>query len=468
MKTHLKNITLLYIEDDLALRQATVDFLTLYCGRIIIAGDGLQGLELFSQGGIDVVLTDIRMPHMDGLTFAAELKRRSPETPLLFYTAFTEIPYLLKGIELGVAGFVQKPTDAAQLLAALQRAALPIVQSRQLQGLEHELHLSVENLLGKGPRLKMLALQVERVAHTDFTVLIQGETGSGKSRLAAIIHDLSPLRAGPFVTVQLGAIPESLIAAELFGHEKGAFTGADRKREGLVKAAEGGTLFLDDIDAAPPAIQAMLLRLVEEKIFCPLGSNQKSVAKIRIIAACNKPLLLEAEEGRFRLDLYYRLAGMSIELPALRTIPEDISTLTDQFLRETCLEIGRPIPEITPEVYTILQSQPWPGNIRELRNTIRRVALFADRSIDENCLIDCNVAERSPTTPLPATQEPRAAALPLAMHAVERWALLRALDAAGGKKMVAARLLEMNYYTFRRRLARFNLDSDHLDKDIHA
>jgi DNA-binding NtrC family response regulator len=154
---------------------------------------------------------------------------------------------------------------------------------------------------------------------------------------------------------------------------------------------------------------------------------------------------------------------MTIELPSLRTIPEDIPALTDQFLRETCLELGRPIPEITPEVYAIMQAQPWPGNIRELRNTIRRIALFADRSIDEICLIDCNVAERSPTATLPATRKATTdAALPLAMHAVERWALLRALDAAAGRKMVAARLLEMNYYTFRRRLARFGLDSDQL------
>jgi DNA-binding NtrC family response regulator len=451
----LKHLTLLFVEDQNLLRQAMRDLLAPYCGRLLLATNGREALEIFQRDKPDLVLTDIIMPEMDGITLTEHLSRLSPGTPVVFYSAFSDVPNLLRGIELGVAGFVPKPCADKKLLTTLQKAALPILQKRQLFELKDELQLSVEQMLGKGPKLKAIAAQVVRIARSHYAVLIQGETGSGKSRLAAMIHNLSPRSDKPFVTVQLGAIPESLVAADLFGHEKGAFTGAEKKREGRIGAAKGGTLFLDDIDAAPPSVQAMLLQLVEEKSYHPLGSNRKAHADIRIVVASNKDLAAEATAGNFRQDLYYRLATFMIEMPPLRAIPEDLPLLAAKFLREACHELEKAPPVITEESMALLKSHAWPGNIRELRNVIKHAAVMTDAQITPDDLR--GVIGQQP----PAATAPGAGVdLPLDMGEVEKWALKRGLEAAEGKKMVAARLLGMNYYTFRRRLAKYGMDND--------
>ncbi len=459
----LKHIKLLFAEDQKLLREAMGDLLAPHCRKVLFATNGREALDLFHKEKPDLVLTDIIMPEMNGIALTEELRRISPETPVVFYSAFSDVPYLLRGIELGVAGFVPKPCEDEKLLSTLQKAALPVLQKKQLLGLNSELRQSVEQMLGKGPKLRKIAGQVVRIARSNYAVLVQGETGSGKSRLASMIHDLSPRAEKPFVTVQLGAIPESLVAADLFGHEKGAFTGAERKREGLVKAARGGTLFLDDIDAAHPAVQALLLQLVEEKSYHPLGSNRKAHADIRVIAASNKDLAAEAASGNFRQDLYYRLATFMIEMPPLRCIPEDIPTLAGKFLREACHESGRPPLEISEEGMLQLQAHSWPGNIRELRNVIKHAAIMADDLVSpdtiQEILGEMDPAVKSSASP-GHSSELSPDDLPLKMAEVEKWALKRALAAADGKKMVAARLLDMNYYTFRRRMARYGLDDD--------
>lgn len=456
----LKELTLLFVEDERLLRKAMGDFLSRFFRRVLCAVDAQEALALFAREKPDLVLTDIIMPGMDGIALTEELHRRSPETAVVLYSAFTEVPYLLRGIELGVAGFVPKPSEDAKLLSVLAKAALPVLQRRRLQGLEAELSQSLQQMLGHGPAMKTLANQVLRIARTDYSLLIQGETGSGKSRLASIVHGLSLRASRPLVTVQLGSIPEALIAAELFGHEKGAYTGADRRREGLVSAAHKGTLFLDDIDAAPPSVQALLLRLVEEKCYHPLGSNRRIDADLRIIAASNRNLADEVAAGRFRQDLYYRLAGLLVSLPPLRSIPGDLPDLTAQFLAESCREIGCEPFALDAEGMAVLAGHPWPGNIRELRNLIRRAVVLADPDITPQLLRQLlQPQESSPHDPLPSA-DPDLPGLPLTMDAVEQWALQRALRAAGGKKMQAARLLGMNYYTFRRRCARFGLEGE--------
>jgi DNA-binding NtrC family response regulator len=457
----LKHLTLLFVEDQNLLRKVMGDLLTPHFGKVLFATNGREALDIFQREKPDLVLTDIIMPVMDGITLTEQLGHLSPGTPVVFFSAFSDVPNLLRGIELGVAGFVPKPCADEKLLATLQKAALPVLQKRQLHGLKSELMQSVEQMLGKGPKLKAIASQVVRIARSNYAVLIQGETGAGKSRLASMIHDLSPRADQPFVTVQLGAIPESLVAADLFGHEKGAFTGAERKREGLVSAVRGGTLFLDDIDAAPPAVQALLLQLVEEKSYLPLGSNRKTHADIRIVAASNKDLAAEAAAGTFRQDLYYRLATFMIEMPPLRAIPEDIPALADKFLLEVCHEIGSPPLEISEDALAMLQAHSWPGNIRELRNVIKHAAVMADDRISPVVLRGI-LGETNSEAGFMADQGESSDAspesLPLKMAEVEKWALQRALAAAAGKKMVAARLLDMNYYTFRRRLERYGMD----------
>ncbi|PLX96715.1 MAG: hypothetical protein C0621_01520 [Desulfuromonas sp.] len=450
----LKSATLLIVEDDVCLRQATVALMRRHLKTVYGAENGRDALALFHQHRPDLVLTDLRMPEMDGLTLTEKLREISPETPVLLFTAFSDSPTLIRGIELGVAGFIPKPATSEQLLTPLLKAARPILQKQQVQGLQQELQLSVERLLGRGETLSAIAAQTARIARTDYPLLLQGETGSGKSRLAGLVHRLSPRHEHPFVTVQLGALPESLVASELFGHQKGAFTDATQSRRGRIAEADGGTLFLDDIDAAPLTVQGMLLQLVEEQTYTPVGSNCPEHVNLRIIAASNRDLAAMALAGTFRQDLYYRLAGLLIDLPPLRNIPEEIPPLANLLLEECCLELGRPPLRLEKETLKILCHHPWPGNVRQLRNTLRQAALLAGHKIDGD-QIEQFLCGSSSSCPTPV---PKEETFSMTMEEVERWAFRRALEAAGQKKMVAARLLDLNYYTFKRRLARLGLD----------
>ncbi len=273
----LKHMTLLFVEDQKLLRQAMGDLLAPHCGRIVFGTNGREALDLFRREKPDLVLTDIIMPEMDGITLTENLHQSSPDTPVVFYSAFSDVPYLLRGIELGVAGFVPKPCEDGKLLATLQKAALPVLQKKQLLGLKSELLHSVEQLLGKGPKLRGIAGQVVRIARSNYAVLVQGETGSGKSRLASIVHDLSPRADKPFVPVQLGAIPASLVASELFGHEKGAFTGAERKREGLVSSARGGRSFSMTSMRLPPRSRPFCSSWWRKKATSPWAATARPI-----------------------------------------------------------------------------------------------------------------------------------------------------------------------------------------------
>lgn len=456
----LKSLTILLVEDEKELRRETAAFLELYCNRVIQAENGREAISLVDTESPDLVISDIRMPVMDGLKLAACLKQRSPEIPVIFCTAFTETSYLLKAIELGVAAFVRKPVDTDEFLAAIYKAAVPVLQRREIKGLSAELTAAINIQMGDSPALQVVAEQAARVARTSFTVLLKGETGSGKSRLASIIHRLSPRREQPLITVQLGALPLHLIESELFGHLKGSFTGADLARTGLVEAAQRGTLFLDDIDACPPNIQAKLLRFVEEKKFTPVGSVTEKTLDVRIISASNRDLKQEAKTGHFREDLYYRLADITIVLPPLRETRDIVVPLSQKFLQETCDELGREIPRLDDEAASLLTTMAWPGNIRQLKSVIRRAALNAGAVITVADIAD---QETRPAmiyaTPGDSTNV-APPPFPCGMDKLESWLLEQALHYCDGKRMKTAMMLGMNYYTFRRRLERHGLSTE--------
>ena len=455
--TDLVHLSILLVEDEVELRHETVAFLQLYCNRVIQAKNGREALVLIEEQRPDLVISDIRMPVMDGLELAACLKVRWPDLPLIFCTAFTETGYLLKAIELGVAAFVRKPVDTDELLAAIAKASLPLLQQLEIGALYDELTASVGVQMGDTPCQRAIAEQAARVARTPFNVLLEGETGTGKSRLATIIHNLSARRDGRFITVHMGALPLNLAESELFGHVKGAFTGADRNHTGLTEAADGGTMFLDDIDSCPVELQAKLLRFVEEKKFTPLGSTVEKKVDVRIIAASNRNLKVEALAGRFRQDLYYRLADTTIIMPPLRGTPDAIAPLALKFLRETCDELGRNRLFFSDEALSMLSRMPWPGNIRQLKSVVRCAAL------DAGSVIGAAEIELLADPAVTVTQAPDNAGLnapppfPCGMDELESWSLEQALSYCGGKRMKTAMMLGMNYYTFRRRLEKHGI-----------
>lgn len=452
--TDLKCLTILLVEDEEELRCETAAFLKIYCGHVIQAANGREALIQVEEQRPNLVISDIRMPIMDGLEFASRLKTLSPNMPLIFCTAFTETSYLLKAIELGVSAFVRKPVDTDELMAAISRAALPLLQRREIDGLSDELMASIREQIGDTPAQRVIVEQATRVARTSFNILLGGETGTGKSRLASIIHTLSLRRNAPFITVQMGALSLNLAESELFGHSKGAFTGADRNRTGLAESADGGTMFLDDIESCPMELQVKLLRFVEEKKFTPLGSSVEKKVDVRIIAASNSNLKEEALAGRFRQDLYYRLADTTIILPPLRDTPEAIAPLALKFLRESCDELGCVVPLLNEDARSVLTRMTWPGNIRQLKSVIRRAALNAGNIIAAaDIAIQADAASIQPINNGAPVPPP----FPCCMDTLECWSLEQALHYCGGKRMKTAMMLGMNYYTFRRRLEKHGI-----------
>lgn len=458
----LKNLSILIAEDEPDLRRETAAFLEIYFGRVIAAADGREALTLFKNHTPDIVMSDIRMPVMDGVEMAARLKETAPDVPLIFCTAYTDTDYLLKAIELGVAAFVRKPVNTDELLAVLVKSALPILQRLEITGLASELAASMTQLLGDSPAMQTVADMAARVARSNFNVLIQGETGTGKSRLAGIIHSLSRRREHPFTTVQLAAIPQQLAESELFGHVRGAFTGAERNKTGLLEASQGGTVFLDDIESCPARLQAKLLHFVEEKRFTPVGSTKEVQSDARIIAASNRNLKFEVTAGRFREDLYYRLADYTIPLPPLRDARDTIIPLASKFLHDTCDELDRPLPLLDDSAKQLLAGHDWPGNIRQLQSSIRRAVLHAGDVISAESLL--GVIENLTGPPARRAQDAMPASapppFPCSMDTLEKWSLGHALQFCGGKRMKTAAMLGMNYYTFRRRLAKHGISGD--------
>ena len=386
----------------------------------------------------DVIVTDLRLPGAGGLEVLEAARIRDARSAVILMTAYGTIEAAVEAMRRGAFDFVQKPFDLEQLEV---RVAKALEHGRLLREVTHlraerAARFAPENIVGSSPALQSAIELARRVASSRSTALVTGETGTGKELIAGLIHGLSARADGPFVKMNCAALPETLLESELFGHERGAFTGADRVRIGRFEQAHGGTLFLDEIGDMAPATQAKLLRVLQDREFTRLGGSRPLRADVRIVAATNRELEREMRAGRFREDLFYRLNVIRIAMPALRERPDDVEALAAHFALHFAREMGRPDRRLSPAAMARLRAHAWHGNVRELRNVIERAVLLADGERIEAS--DVDVCEAPELLPVPA--EPGAAA-GLTMRAVERSLVLSALARAGFVQKDAAQLL---------------------------
>ena len=437
---------ILIIDDEKLIRLLLREILQSKGFSIIEASSGRDALEIFPKERPDSVLLDLKMPDMDGIETMRKLKKIDPEIPIIIVTAYGDIPTAVETIKLGAYDFIVKSPSTDSIVLTLNRAVEKLELERAVKRLNTAVETSLEWLLGRSDAMKRIIQQIKQVAQSDFSIIIQGETGTGKSIVAQTIHNLSKRAEKPFVTVDMGAIPESLVESELFGHEKGAFTGAEKKKKGFFDVADSGTILIDELQNMSPFMQSKLLSVAEKKKTYPLGSTQPIHTDVRIIAATNTEIKRNVMEKKFREDLFFRLGEFIISLPPLRKRIEDIPFLAHRFLTEAGAELNKQTREISDTAVTILMQYPWPGNVRELKNVVRRAVLFSDNGIVRPEHLDfltedkCGFNDTSRVLPLKELSA-------MAAREVEKKAIKHALDLTKGNKTKAASILQIDYKT---------------------
>ncbi|HEY2732215.1 MAG TPA: sigma-54 dependent transcriptional regulator [Polyangia bacterium] len=419
--------------------------------EVLAAHDGPSGLEKAAAERPELVIVDLQLPGLDGLEVLQRLKDRHPELPVVMLTAHGEVKTAVRATQLGAFDYLTKPVDADELALAVRRAlelrALQVEVETLRRQVGDEGGLAAQ--MGPSAAIASVVEQVRTVAATSFSVLVVGETGTGKELVAQAVHKQSERRARPFVALDCGAIPEALLESELFGHERGAFTGAERRRAGQFHLAEGGSLFLDEIGNLPMSLQAKLLRVLESRQVQSVGAGRATPIDVRFIAATNDDLQARVTAGQFRADLYFRLAQYTIALPPLRERRDDLPALALRFLREVSVELRRPVQGIAPEALALLEKHPWPGNVRELRNAVRQAVLHSKEAIVQRGAFQKVLGKSAPASARAAG----AAGASLkevadrAAREAERDAIAEALRVTRGNKSQAARALRTDFKT---------------------
>ena len=451
--------TLLVVEDEAKMRRLLELNLSEDGYTVLTAADAETGLNTLRQEKVDLVVTDLKLPGMNGLEFLQAVKRTNAAVPVVLMTAYGTVETAVEAMKAGASDYVLKPFSLEEIRLIL-RKELDVHRLREEnRSLREALgeRYQFRNIVARSPKMQEVLATVERVAPTNSTVLLGGESGVGKDLIARAIHEHSRRSAGPFIKINCTAIPENLLESELFGYEKGAFTGANNAKPGKFELADKGTIFLDEIGDVPGSIQVKLLHVLQDREFERLGGTKTLKVDVRVLAATNQDLRAALEQGTFRQDLYYRLNVVPISIPPLRERKEEIPYLVDYFIARFARESGKPLSGITPTALRVLMDFHWPGNVRELENIIERaVALSTGTIIDvPDIRLDVSVARPAPTS--------AAAPFPpegMTLEQYEDEIIRESLRRASGNKSQAARLLGLSRNALRYRLSKIGVADD--------
>ncbi|MGB2832338.1 MAG: sigma 54-interacting transcriptional regulator [Methylotenera sp.] len=412
---------------------------------VIAASSAQQALSLFSMKPVALVISDLRMPDMDGFALFEAIHRLDSTIPFILLTAHGSIPEAVHATQQGVFSFLTKPFESKVLLELVANA-LKITPSHQQKSEEDDTWRA--SIISGSQQMQSLLSQAKLVAASDASVLIQGESGTGKELLAQSIHNASPRHQQPFIAINCAAIPEALLESELFGHKKGAFTGATRDHQGLFQNADGGTLFLDEIGDMPPSIQAKLLRALQERVIRPVGGSSQVAINVRVICATHKNLIEEMQANRFRKDLYYRINVVGLEIPPLAARREDIPLLANYFLANLNKKYHKKINGFAPEAFELLLAAPWPGNVRQLQNIVEQVVVLSTTSIITSGLVQKALQDNISSI----------ISFDVARKNFEQQYLINLLKATQGNVTQAARIADRNRTEFYKILERHQIN----------
>jgi len=444
----------LVVEDHENERRAVMQLLKAE-GFCVFGAENADKALSYIEENIDVVLSDLNMGDVSGLDLLQLWKKRKSDVLFILFTGHSSINSAVEAIKAGAYDYVTKPVNPEELIFLIRRAIETLQKDRELENLRRRLDqkFGLSQIIGQSKQMKDVFAKIQRAASVDSTVLILGESGTGKELVAQALHHNSPRKKGPFVAVNCAAVPETLVESELFGHVRGAFTGATDRRVGRFEQADGGTLFIDEIGDFELGLQAKLLRVLETFTITPVGGQEDKKVDVRVLAATSRDINRMAQEGRFREDLFYRLNVVAIQLPALRERPDDIPILIEHFLKEISEQKHTPARRIDSGVLRRLLSYRWPGNVRELRNTLESMMVLAEGDIlTEHDLPDRVAAGSGRTvthTALPVG---------MTMEQLEKLAITKALEQSGGKRTKAAENLGISVRTLQRKLRQYQVE----------
>jgi DNA-binding NtrC family response regulator len=447
---------ILVVEDEEGMREFLNILLAKEGYDVTTCESGAQAIEMFKEQNFHLVVTDIKMPGIDGIEVLSRIKEIDPTVPVIIMTGYASMETAIEAVNKGAYSYLRKQTSNEDIKQIIKKAIEMRWLTKENKLLKQQLRKNHRDrkTIGKSERIKQVFVLIDKVAETDSTIMIYGESGTGKELIAREIHYKSKRADGPFVSINCGALPETLLESELFGHVRGSFTGAVRDKEGLFAVAKGGTFFLDEVGETSPAIQVKLLRVLQEKEIIPVGGTKPVKVDVRLIAATNADLEQNVDDGKFRADLFYRLNVIPVRIPPLRQRKDDIPLLVEHFLKVYCERIGKAPKTISSEAMDCLMRYGWPGNVRELENSIERAVILQEGRMVVPDDLPQKVRFGSRERPASVVSTCN-----ITLEELEKEYLLKVLNEVGWRKKKAAAILGINPSTLYRKLQRYGFET---------